>query len=79
MWQIGLWQKLTMMGIASLRGGSLPVAMIILIGGQRSLTAQASRRPSIDPGMFTSVMRMRMSLRDSRISIASSALAAETT
>jgi hypothetical protein len=45
------------------RGHLLPRGRFF--GGQRFLTAAASRRPSIDPGMFISVIRMRMSLRDS--------------
>ena len=34
---------------------------MILIGGQRCLTAPASFTPSIEPGMLMSVMTMRMS------------------
>ena len=55
------------------------MAMMILIGGQRCFTAAASLRPSIEPGMLISVMRTRMSSRNSKMSMASSALAAETT
>jgi hypothetical protein len=47
--------------------------------GQRCLTACASFSPSIDPGILTSVNTTRMSRRVSRITKASSALAASTT
>jgi hypothetical protein len=48
-------------------------------GGQRSLTAQANFRPSIEPGIWKSVNTTRMSGRLSRMTIASSAFAASAT
>jgi hypothetical protein len=48
-------------------------------GGQRSLTAQANFRPSIEPGIWKSVNTTRMSGLLSRMTIASSAFAASAT
>jgi hypothetical protein len=69
----GFGMKRLSLGNSLLLGGLNPVTTIKWIGGHLSLIAAANRRPSIEPGIFISVMTSSISRTLSSTSIASSA------
>jgi hypothetical protein len=75
----GLGRNLPPLGRSSNVTLAPPDVAMILIGGQRPRIAAASFKPSMEPGICTSVKTTVMSNRLSKMTMASSELAASTT